>query len=154
MRPRLWGSFLRNLRAQLREAIALDTAYSGQLTKDKPHNSGLLNGAEVWAGPLDKGRRNQQDSAANASEGSKEDWDTPFVGEEGSDLDLDGIVVVVSDHWVGEVPNDLGADGSSHLCDNCKSNVFAVWWSWGLGRCGYHREILSLICERRESLEW
>lgn len=88
-----------------------------ELTEDKPHNSGLLNSAEVWVSLLDEGHGNQQDGAANASEGSEEDWDTPFVGEEGGDLDLDWIVVVVGDHRVGEVSHDLGCDGGSHFCD-------------------------------------
>lgn len=86
-----------------------------QLTEDEPHNSGLLNGAEVWVALLDNNHSKQQDGAADAGESSKQHWDTPFVGEEGGDLDLDRIVVVVSDEGVGEVANDFGA-GGGHLC--------------------------------------
>lgn len=86
-----------------------------QLTEDEPHNSGLLNGAEVWVALLDNDHCKQQHGSADAGESSEEHRDTPFVGEEGGDLDLDRIIVVVGDERVGEVANDFGG-GGGHLC--------------------------------------
>ena len=52
----------------------------------------------------------QQDGAADARECGEQHWNTPFVGEEGGNLNLDRIVVVVGDERVGEVSNDLGGE--------------------------------------------
>lgn len=114
---KLWGEHLGGSsvqRVRASEPTSRQTVL-GKLTEDEPHNSGLLNCAQVWVALLDNDIRKQQDGAADGGESSKQHWDAPFVGEEGGDADLSRKVVVVGDEGVGEVANDFGGCGG-HLC--------------------------------------
>lgn len=74
---------------------------AGILTDHEPPDSGFFDLGKVRMRPLDYHLGSNDDCCTCRSKYAKQDWDRPLVRQVVGNLDLEGVVVVVSDHQWG-----------------------------------------------------